>query len=116
MLERYRRRRAAIVERLGGKCTRCGSTERLEIDHVDPKRKAYNIARRLPGLAADKLEAEIKKCQLLCRECHTDKTLTETGKQRARCGTLSGYRYCRCEACRAAKREHSRAYRQRLAR
>jgi 5-methylcytosine-specific restriction endonuclease McrA len=61
-LKRYRRewsakRRAAYF--YGKRCVQCGSSENLELDHVNP---------------ADKREAEIKKCQVLCRKCHRQKT------------------------------------------
>jgi 5-methylcytosine-specific restriction endonuclease McrA len=116
MLKRYHRRRAQAVERLGGRCALCGSTQNLEFDHTDPKKKKVNIARRLAGLAEAKWEDEIKKCQLLCRECHTDKSIKEQGKTKAKGthGTLSAYRWCgppKCEACKEAKREYFRMWR-----
>lgn len=77
MLARYHRRRAAAVERLGGKCVDCGSTELLEIDHVDPSAKAFDIGRALATWAEDRLRAEIAKCALRCDECHKAKSRVE---------------------------------------
>jgi 5-methylcytosine-specific restriction endonuclease McrA len=30
-------RRARLIELLGGQCVRCGSTDELEFDHIDPE-------------------------------------------------------------------------------
>ena len=32
-----------IVQRLGGKCARCGSIENLQVDHVDPRTKKFEV-------------------------------------------------------------------------
>ena len=70
-------RRAKLVEMLGGKCVRCGSTEDLELDHVDPSTKAFNVCADLTR-AWDDLVAEAMKCQLLCRDpCHIQKSLED---------------------------------------
>ena len=45
MMERYHKRRAEAVQLLGGKCVVCGTTEGLEIDHVDRSLKTMNVAR-----------------------------------------------------------------------
>ena len=36
-----------IVQRLGGKCARCGSIENLQVDHVDPRTKKFEVKSRL---------------------------------------------------------------------
>jgi 5-methylcytosine-specific restriction endonuclease McrA len=41
MLNRYYERRAAAIEKLGGKCSYCGSIEGLEFDHIDPDDKLF---------------------------------------------------------------------------
>lgn len=59
------------------KCVKCGSTERLELDHIDPSTKIHHniwtwkLERRL---------SEIAKCQVLCHECHRLKTRQERAK------------------------------------
>lgn len=117
MLARYHRRRAEIVQRLGGKCVKCGSIELLEIDHVDPKSKVHDFGKRLAGLSAAKLEEEVKKAQLLCDPCHNLKSMGEKGHQPARGqhGTISSYRYCKCELCRAASKAYHQEHRRKKA-
>lgn len=58
---------------LGGRCVRCGKTSDLEIDHVDPSTKALRITDALTRRQEVRL-AELAKCQLLCTDCHADKT------------------------------------------
>ena len=52
--------RATILERDGFKCVRCGSRNRLEVDHIEPG----------DNHAPDNL-------QTLCRNCHITKTANE---------------------------------------
>ena len=63
-------------------CTMCGVTdiEVLEFDHLDPKEKEYNIS-HLTGAtySLEKIQKEIKKCQVLCANCHRKKTFKERG-------------------------------------
>lgn len=65
------------LEILGGKCVKCGSTERLEFDHVDPKIKNEKIRHggSLFSLKWEDVLEELKRCQLLCRPCHIEKTI-----------------------------------------
>lgn len=111
MRKRYHKIRADAVVHLGGRCAKCGSTVDLEIDHVDPKLKTMDVG-RLWSASKAKYEAEIQKCQLLCRECHQAKTLVDMGRKSARTehGTLSAYRYCRCPECVAAYNEYQKLY------
>lgn len=115
MARRYAERRILILERLGGVCTRCGAEDDLEIDHIDASSKSFNIGARLAGIAKTKLEAELKKCQLLCKPCHQEKSIYDRGHKPAKGthGTLSSYLYCRCDLCRAAKAEYMRNYKRR---
>jgi hypothetical protein len=76
MLERYHRRRFEALEYLGGRCKQCGSDNTLEIDHIDPASKAFNVA-DMAGYSDAKFWREIKKCQLLCRSCHKKKTAVD---------------------------------------
>jgi 5-methylcytosine-specific restriction endonuclease McrA len=34
--QRYRRKRAELIAKLGGKCVVCGTTENLQIHHIEP--------------------------------------------------------------------------------
>jgi hypothetical protein len=110
MLARYRQRRQDAVQRLGGKCCMCGSLERLELDHIDRSTKALEIS-KMWSVSKARFEAEVVKCQVLCRECHAAKTLVDLGRVSAKTthGTVSSYRYCKCPACKAAKSAANRA-------
>lgn len=73
MKKRWERRRAEAVDYLGGECARCGDSEELDFDHIDPLTKIMSIAR-----ASSRSETffweEVEKCQLLCKPCHLEKT------------------------------------------
>lgn len=104
----YDRRHAEAVAALGGHCARCLETENLEFDHINPATKCMTIAKMWTASEV-RFQAELKKCQLLCRPHHLEKSLEERGQKPARGthGTLSAYRYCgppKCEDCKAAKR------------
>ncbi|MEX0755880.1 MAG: hypothetical protein WD739_09460 [Actinomycetota bacterium] len=73
---RYERRKADAVAYLGGRCAVCGTTESLEFDHVDPTTKAFGISANLSRRWTMVL-VELKKCQLLCKRHHHDKSASE---------------------------------------
>lgn len=106
---RIRRRRDAWFKE-HGPCP-CGSTERLEVDHVDPTKKVshriwnWSDAKRLPELA---------KCQPLCHDCHLKKTKAQRYTPPDH-GTHSRYNHhgCRCAPCRAAHAATNALYRKR---
>jgi hypothetical protein len=116
VLERYRSRRKTAIALLGGVCTVCGTDESLEIDHIDPATKSFD-------LGSQKLErymAELGKCQLLCTAHHREKTARE---QRGRAphnrgighnplNPLTGRRdHCGCVDCKTRKNERQRKWR-----
>ena len=107
----YKRKRDEMIEMLGGSCAECGSMERLEIDHIDRDKKQINIS-AVHSHKQDDREKELKNCQVLCKDCHVRKTTIERGMKPARGthGTLSSYRYCKCDLCRKAKSSHHREY------
>lgn len=74
VLARYHRRMNEAREQLGGACTECGSVEDLEFDHVDPATKEFTIGQGAAGFSEARLQAELAKCQLLCHECHVEKS------------------------------------------
>ena len=74
--EQRNEKRAYCLEYLGGKCVKCGDTERLEFDHIKREGKKYSIASKLT-CTFDNLKEELNKCQLLCAPCHLDKTAKE---------------------------------------
>ena len=76
LLDRYQDRTEYFHEVLGGKCARCGTTDKLDIDHIDPETKSFTFGNNW-GAPLSVLNEELKKCQLLCRPCHIEKTRTD---------------------------------------
>lgn len=109
--KRYRERRRLALEFLGGSCVKCGSEEKLELDHINPATKDFDIS-RFWGTTLDRFWTEVKKCQILCKPCHIRKTVEDHGQVLGResHGTLSSYKYCKCTVCRDAVREYHRKY------
>jgi len=107
MLERYYRRKQQAIQQLGGICVRCGSKDKLEFDHIDPEEKNFTIGSILNGVAEDRLQVELLKCQLLCYDCHKEKHKTNPV-----CGTAWSYhKGCRCSDCKQANTYTQRVYR-----
>lgn len=91
----------------GKSCAECGSTDQLELDHIDPSLK---VTHRIWSWSAPRRNAELAKCQVLCADCHLLKTVSES--QTARCGDASMYRRgCRCDRCKFSQRLRMREYR-----
>ena len=93
-------RRRDWINSKGGCCAKCGSRERLEVDHIDPSKKTLqtrDIWSRTPASVAH----ELANCQVLCHLCHLAKTYNGVGIKH---GTTTGYKHhkCRCQDCRDA--------------
>lgn len=58
-------------------CEFCGSTENLELDHIDP---ATKITHSIWSWSSERRDAELAKCRPLCRECHKKKSADEHAK------------------------------------
>lgn len=69
------KRKETIFEHLGGKCCKCDSTERLELDHIDPSLKTSKQS--LLSMGLDKALQECDNIQLLCHCCHKEKSLAQ---------------------------------------
>lgn len=80
-------------------CLECGSTYRLELDHIDPDDK---LSHRIWSWSKQRRELELSKCQVLCHDHHLEKTIQDLKEMPSRKhGTLRGYLLysCRCESC-----------------
>ena len=107
-------RRLDWIESQGGRCAECGSTDRLEVDHIDPSLKTMNPTNLWSRTAAVR-EAELANCQVLCHDCHFVKSMQVHDHPTIH-GTSNGYekRACRCDECRgwnSARVRRSRANR-----
>lgn len=70
------------VEYLGGKCRVCGYRKcmsALEFHHIDPSTKVFEVGKFIlkvwwkdEHLVWNQLIAELKKCALLCANCHRE--------------------------------------------
>lgn len=70
------------IQSLKSECSNCGYSrckEALEFHHVDEKTKSFNLARASTSMAWSdktklKIDNEIKKCIVLCANCHREVT------------------------------------------
>lgn len=106
-LNRYHERMGALRQILGGKCVVCGSTDDLEIDHIDRRLKSFTISAKWDS-PMDVLLEELKKCQLLCSTHHAEKSAREMSVGHGE--GKSGKRNCKCAPCKARKAEYMAAY------
>lgn len=117
MLERYHRRRSDFIESRGGCCEQCRGLDDLEIDHIDPAEKGFALGKALAGWAESRIQKELAKCQVLCKDCHAEKTRKDLAKrfnQREHWehGTVTGRKYCACELCKKAQSEYMKQWRE----
>jgi hypothetical protein len=71
-IRRYRAK-AAAIKYLGGKCTNCGwqgSQAAFQFHHTNPKIKDFIIG-NVANKSWDAIKEEMKKCVLLCANCHS---------------------------------------------
>lgn len=112
--DRIAKNRAKAIEFLGGRCTNCGVTERLEFDHINDDRDGNRerCVSRLFVYSWERILVELKLCQLLCKPCHTEKTIEDKGFNKVIHGVLATYtnKKCRCIDCRAANANYMRKY------
>lgn len=111
MLKRYHRNRLSAIDQLGGKCEVCGTTENLEIDHIDRSKKEFDLA-ALFTQGKDRIQRELSKCQVLCQADHKRKTSREMSVSHGE--GLTGKKNCSCIPCKARKAEYMRNYRKKL--
>lgn len=63
-----------LVDRLGGKCQKCGYNScirALEFHHKDPTKKDFGISKTITK-NMEVLLSEVDKCILLCSNCHAE--------------------------------------------
>lgn len=61
-------------------CVTCGEkdTRVLEFDHIDPTTKIDNVSRMVKDCRPiSEIKEEMRKCQVLCFNCHVKKTINE---------------------------------------
>jgi hypothetical protein len=67
-------------------CVGCGESDIvvLELDHIDPTTKLFSVSQAVKlGYRGDAILDEIKKCQVLCANCHKRKTAKQFGWYKA---------------------------------
>lgn len=63
-------------------CVMCGQDDPivLDFDHIDPSTKTKGISKMLSGhYGWNKISEEIKKCRVLCANCHRRHTYLQQG-------------------------------------
>lgn len=96
-------RKSRIFEYLGGLCVVCGARDNLEVDHIDPSQKSFEINHNLTFDA--RLTGELDKCQLLCETHHLEKTVRD--KPPFRHGTIYGFMKIRCSCTECSDRKNT---------
>ena len=73
---RVKKNRTSIIQRMGGKCCRCGYDKceaALELHHTDPTQKDPVTTKHLRHITdEDRIQSELDKCILLCANCHRE--------------------------------------------
>jgi hypothetical protein len=73
--EARRNRKRKLVELAGGKCEICGYNKcvgALQFHHNNPKEKEFGIAASGVTRSISEQMNEIKKCMLVCANCHAE--------------------------------------------
>lgn len=64
-----------LMDILGGKCSGCGydkCSRVLSFHHINPAEKEFQIGPNIRIKSYDAVEKEVKKCVLLCANCHSE--------------------------------------------
>lgn len=72
--DRWKSRKLKAIEIMGGKCQLCGYNKNLaalEFHHIDPKEKEF-VWNKLNKRSWNRVLEELKKCLLLCANCHRE--------------------------------------------
>lgn len=81
----YRQKMRSLVGRwkMWKGCQQCGFKAKhscqLDLDHIDPNTKTYKGSHKAfdPGWSKKRIKAEIAKCVVLCKNCHSLRTYEE---------------------------------------
>ena len=80
-------RKLELIVICGGKCNRCGYARNLAAltwHHLDPALKTFNLdVRSLSNRNRDAIDEELRKCILLCANCHAETHFPELDMQSA---------------------------------
>jgi hypothetical protein len=74
VIRRRRRAKRLLVTEFGGCCRLCGYGRclgALEFHHLDPGAKEFGVS-RCGAHGIERLRAEVRKCILLCSNCHAE--------------------------------------------
>jgi transposase len=74
VIRRRRKVKHLLVEEAGGRCRLCGyerCVAALEFHHLDPHAKEFGVSQR-GAHGIEGLRAEVRKCILLCSNCHAE--------------------------------------------
>lgn len=81
-------RKLELIVACGGKCNRCGYNRNLAAltwHHLDPALKTFNLdARSLSNRNRVVIDDELRKCVLLCTNCHAETHFPELDMESAR--------------------------------
>jgi hypothetical protein len=113
MQRRFQRERHAKIraEFFAGKyCIDCGTTSRLELDHVDPTQKESH---KIWTWSPERRAHEITKCVVRCHTCHVERHAKLMRKFVHGTATMYFKHDCRCADCIAAasKKRNEQRYR-----
>jgi transposase len=75
VVRRRRKVKEILVAEAGGCCQLCGygrCPAALQFHHVDPETKQFGIAEAGMARSLDRLRIEVRKCVLLCSNCHAE--------------------------------------------
>lgn len=73
-IDRYRKYKKELVEYKGGKCELCGYNKcyaSLDFHHKNPEEKDPDW-RKMRSWTPSRVKKEIDKCQLICKNCHSE--------------------------------------------
>jgi len=89
------------VRLLGGRCEKCGDSNiiHLEFHHEDGSKKEDSVSRLIDTKKWDSVELELKKCKLLCSNCHMDYHCGSGRKTTIKTRFLDNINKTKCNVC-----------------